>query len=49
MNILMRVFFDTKNKEIFNYIKDYPDKSILQILKRVDPSHLSVYDQGLPD
>lgn len=49
MNILMRVFFDTKNKEIFNYVKDYPDKSILQILKRVDPSHLSVYDQGLSD
>jgi len=49
MNTLMKVFFDTKHKEIFNYVKDYPDKSILQILKRVDPSHLSVYDQGLPD
>ncbi len=49
MNILMRVFFDTKHKEIFNYVKDYPDKSILKILKRVDPSHISVYDQGLED
>lgn len=49
MNILMRVFFDTKHKEIFNYLKDYPDKSILKILKRIDPSHISVYDQGLED
>ena len=47
MNILMRVFFDTKHKEIFNYVKDYPDKSILKLLKRIDPSHISVYDQGL--
>lgn len=49
MNILMRVFFDTKHKEIFNYVKDYPDKSVLKNLKRIDPSHISVYNQGLED
>ena len=47
MNILMRVFFDSKNKEIFSYLKDYPDKSVLQLLKKIDPSHLSTYEQGL--
>ena len=49
MNILMRVFFDTKHKEIFNYLQDYPDKSILKLLKKIDPSHISTYDQGLED
>lgn len=49
MNLLMRVFFDTKHKEIFNYIKDYPDKSILVLLKKIDPAHTSTYNQGLDD
>ena len=47
MNLLMRVFFDTKSKEIFSLVKDYPDKSILNTLKRLDPSHISIYEQGL--
>ncbi len=47
MNVLMRVFFDTKHKEIFNYVKDYPDKSVLETLKKIDPSHTSTYDKGL--
>lgn len=49
MNLLMRVFFDTKHKEIFNYIKDYPDKSVLVLLKKIDPAHTSTYNQGLDD
>jgi uncharacterized protein DUF4835 len=49
MNILMRVFFDTKHKEIFNYLQEYPDKSVLKLLKKIDPSHISTYDQGLED
>jgi len=49
MNLLMRVFFDTKHKEIFNYLQDYPDKSVLRLLKKVDPSHISTYEQGLDD
>jgi predicted transcriptional regulator len=47
MNVLMKVFFDSKYKEIYNLVKDYPDKSILQILKKVDPAHISTYEQGL--
>ncbi len=49
MNLLMRVFFDTKHKEIFNYLQDYPDKSVLKLLKKIDPSHISTYDKGLED
>lgn len=49
MNTLMKVFFDTKYKEIFNYLKEYPDKSVLVLLKKIDPSHISTYDQALVD
>lgn len=49
MNVLMRVFFDTKHKEIYTNLKDYPDKSVLRLLKRIDPSHISTYEQGLSD
>lgn len=49
MNILMRVFFDTKHKEIFGYLENYPDKSVLRLLKKIDPPHISTYDQGLDD
>ncbi len=49
MNILMRVFFDSKYKEIFSYLENYPDKSVLRLLKKIDPSHISTYDQGLED
>jgi hypothetical protein len=47
MNLLMKVFFDTKHKELYTYLKDNPDKSVLQILKKIDPSHISTYEQGL--
>lgn len=47
MNVLMRVFFDSKYKEIYANLKDYPDKSVIQLLKRIDPSHISTYDQAL--
>ncbi|MCB0747396.1 MAG: DUF4835 family protein [Ignavibacteriae bacterium] len=49
MNVLMRVFFDTKHKELFSLLKDYPDKSVLRLLKKIDPSHISTYEQGLVD
>ena len=49
MNLLMRVFFDTKHKEIFSFLKDYPDKSVLVLLKKIDPAHTSTYNQGLED
>ena len=49
MNILMRVFFDAKHKEIFSYLKDLPDKSVLTLLKKIDPAHISTYDQAFDD
>jgi hypothetical protein len=45
--ILMKVFFDTKNAEIINYLSDYPDKSIFTTLKKVDPAHISKYDEAM--
>ena len=49
MNVLMRVFFDAKHKEIYSLLQDYPDKNIYRLLKKIDPSHISTYDQGLED
>jgi hypothetical protein len=47
MNILLRVFFDTKHKELYTYAKNNPDKSLLKRLIKIDPSHTSTYEQGL--
>lgn len=47
MNLLLKVFFDTKYKELYNYLKDYPDKSVLQTLTKIDPTHISTYEQAL--
>jgi hypothetical protein len=49
MNVLMRVFFDTKHKEIYGLLKNYEDKSIFKLLKRIDPSHISTYEQAFED
>jgi hypothetical protein len=49
MNVLMRVFFDTKHKEIYSLLKNYEDKSIFNLLKRIDPSHISTYEQAFED
>ncbi|GAB6282685.1 MAG: DUF4835 family protein [Ignavibacterium sp.] len=48
-SILIKVFFDTKNEEIVNYMKDYPDKNVLKILRAVDPSHATKYDEYILD
>lgn len=45
--ILMKVFFDTKYAEIINYMSDYPDKTIFATLKKIDPAHISKYDEAL--
>lgn len=49
MNLLLKVFFDTKHKEIYANLKDYPDKSIFKLLKKIDPTHISTYEQGIVD
>ncbi|MGE5432285.1 MAG: DUF4835 family protein [Syntrophomonadaceae bacterium] len=45
--ILMKVFFDTKSGEIVNYMSDYTDKTIFATLKKVDPAHISKYDEAI--
>lgn len=46
-NVLMKVFFDAKAGEIVEYLKNYPDKSIFETLKKLDPPHTSKYDEAL--
>lgn len=46
-SVLLRIFFDAKNGEIVDYLRNYPDKSIFNTLKRIDPQHISKYDEAL--
>ncbi len=43
---LLNVFFDAKAGEIISYLKDYPDKTIFETLKKIDPSHITKYLQA---
>ncbi len=44
-SVLIRTFFDAKYGEIVDLLRDYPDKSIVDKLKRIDPSHISKYNE----
>lgn len=46
-SVLIRTFFDAKYGEIVDLLRDYPDKSIVDKLKRIDPSHISKYNELL--
>jgi hypothetical protein len=46
-SVLIKTFFDAKYGEIADLLKDYPDKSIVDKLKRIDPSHISKYNEML--
>lgn len=46
-SVFMKVFFDAKAGEIAQYLKDYPDKEIYNYLKKLDPPHISKYDEAL--
>ncbi len=46
-SVFVRVFFDAKSGEICNRLKDYPDKNIFNLLKRIDPPHIGKYDQAI--
>lgn len=46
-SVLIKSFFDAKHGEIVDYLKDYPDKNIFKVLKKVDPPHTSKYDEAL--
>jgi len=44
-SMLLKVFFDTKYLEFCELLKDYPDKSVYDRLKKIDPAHISTYDE----
>jgi hypothetical protein len=44
-SILIKTFFDTKYGEIIEYMRDYPNKEVFQILRRLDPPHSAKYDE----
>lgn len=45
--VLIKVFFDAKNGEIIQHLKDYPDKEIFVTLRKIDPAHTSKYNEIL--
>lgn len=46
-SVLIKQFFDTKNGEIVELLKDYPDVNVFLRLKKIDPSHSAKYDEML--
>jgi hypothetical protein len=42
--VLIKVFFDAKYGELIEYLRDNPDKSVFEKLKKIDPGHTSKYD-----
>ncbi|MEG8947177.1 DUF4835 family protein [Rosettibacter firmus] len=46
-SVLLKVFFDAKAGEIVEYLKNYPDKSIFETLKKIDPPHIAKYEEAL--
>ncbi len=47
-NIILRVFFDAKFRELTNYMREYSNKDeIYNLLIKVDASHISKYDEIL--
>lgn len=44
---LLKVFFDAKAGEFVEILKNYPDKSIFNTLKKIDTPHISKYDEAL--
>lgn len=46
-SVLIKQFFDTKNGEIIELLKDYHDNKIFERLKKIDPPHAAKYDEKL--
>jgi hypothetical protein len=44
--VLMKVFFDSKNGEMAESFKVYPNKDIYKTLKKIDPAHNKKYDDA---
>jgi hypothetical protein len=46
-SILIKTFFDAKYGEIIEYLRDYPNKQVFDILKKIDPPHSAKYDEAM--
>lgn len=46
-SVLIKQFFDTKNGEFVELLRDYPDNAVFARLKKIDPSHATKYDEVL--
>jgi len=46
-SVLVKVFFDAKNGEIVEYLKEYPDKGVFKTLIKLDPPHASKYQNAM--
>lgn len=46
-SVLMRLFFDAKNGELVQLLKGYPDPSVFEKLKKIDPPHAGKYNDLL--
>ncbi|MCX8011177.1 MAG: DUF4835 family protein, partial [Ignavibacteria bacterium] len=44
-SIFLKVFFDTKYIEMCEYLVKSKDQEIFERLKKVDPAHISTYDE----
>lgn len=45
--LLFKTFFDAKSSEIVSYLNGYPDKSVFTTLKKIDPPHITKYDEAM--
>jgi hypothetical protein len=46
-SVFVKSFFDAKYVEIADYLSDYPDESIFEKLKKIDPQHIGAYNEVL--
>lgn len=46
-SVLIRTFFDAKSGELVDLLKGYPDKTLINKLRRIDPAHISKYNELL--
>lgn len=45
-SVLLNTFFEAKSGELINYLKDYPDKTIFEKLKTIDPTRITKYNEA---
>lgn len=46
-SVFVRSFFDAKYGEFIELLRDYPDRTIFEKLKKIDPPHATKYDEVL--